>query len=224
MKLVCSKFGLVIDFPENEIQVLRIESSSLFLEFTEMLWQQCATGEGEFIFSEEHKEKRLDKDAEFVSNPFQLNLNNRKILSRLYQELKEHALGVHLDETLNLENHLEQYVIKLCDEVDYPLTYKQEMDLTSLFKMYEVQLDETYEDVIQRLVQYVKMAHQVLNVKLFILMNAKDFFSDIILEELYKTLCYEKVGILLVERHESKRLEKERLTIVDKDACLIYDE
>lgn len=223
MKLICNRYGLQIEFRENEIQVLQIESSSLFLEITEMLWKQCETGEGEFVLSEAYKEKRLDKEAEVIVNPFHLDLNNRKILTKLYQELKESALGTRLEETLKLENHLEQYIIGLCDDVDYPLTYKSEMDIIALLKMFEVKLDETDTDVIERLVQYVKLMHAVLKIQLFVFINFKDFFSEDVLEELYKTLLYEKIGLLLVERHESHSINKERLTIIDKDACVIYD-
>ena len=223
MKLICNRYGLEIEFRENEIQVLQIESSSLFLEITEMLWKQCETGEGEFVLSEAYKEKRLDKEAEVIVNPFRLDLNNRKILTKLYQELKESALGARLEETLKLENHLEQYIIGLCDDVDYPLTYKSEMDIIALLKMFEVKLDETDTDVIERLVQYVKLMHAVLKIQLFVFINFKDFFSEDVLEELYKTLLYEKIGLLLVERHESHSINKERLTIIDKDACVIYD-
>lgn len=223
MKLICNRYGLEIDFHENEIQVLQIESSSLFLEITEMLWRQCQTGEGEFVFSEAFKEKRLDKEAEVIVNPFQLDFNNRKILTRLYQELKESALGARLEETLKLENHLEQYIIGLCDDVDYPLTYKSEMDIIALLKMFDVKLDETDTDVTERLVQYVKLMHAVLKIQLFVFINFKDFFSEKVLEELYKTLLYEKISLLLIERHASHPINKERLTIIDKDACLIYD-
>ena len=188
-----------------------------------MLWKQCETGEGEFVLSEAYKEKRLDKEAEVIVNPFHLDLNNRKILTKLYQELKESALGTRLEETLKLENHLEQYIIGLCDDVDYPLTYKSEMDIIALLKMFEVKLDETDTDVIERLVQYVKLMHAVLKIQLFVFINFKDFFSEDVLEELYKTLLYEKIGLLLVERHESHSINKERLTIIDKDACVIYD-
>ena len=223
MKLICNRYGLEIEFRENEIQVLQIESSSLFLEITEMLWKQCETGEGEFVLSEAYKEKRLDKEAEVIVNPFHLDLNNRKVLTKLYQELKESALGTRLEETLKLENHLEQYIIGLCDDVDYPLTYKSEMDIIALLKMFEVKLDETDTDVIEWLVQYVKLMHAVLKIQVFVFINFKDFFSEEVLEELYKTLLYEKIGLLLVERHESHPISKERLTIIDKDACVIYD-
>ena len=224
MRLLCSAYNLKLDFPENEIQVLRIESSSIFLELVEMFWKQSQTGEGEFVYSRSNMEKRLDKEADLILNPFQIDINNRKILTKVYQELKENALGPHLEETLKVENHLEQFIIALCNDADYPLSYTENPDITSFFKLYEVKLDETDTDTIQRLVQYVKMMHRVLNTQLFIFVNLKDYFSNELLEELYRTLLYEKVGILLVERHESEKIVPERVTIIDKDACLIYDE
>ena len=223
MKLLCSTYNLELNFPENEVQLLRIESSPIFRELTEMLWKQCETGDGEFILSCDNKERRLDKEADIILNPFQIDFNNRKVLAKLYQELKESALGQHLEESLLIENYLEQYVIAICNDLEYPLTYKQNPDIIGYFKLFEVKFDEIDMDTIQRLAQYVKLMHRVLNIQLFIFVNIKDYCSEELLEELYRTLLYEKVGILLLERHESAKIDQERVTIIDKDACLIYD-
>ena len=40
---------------------------------------------------------------------------------------------------------------------------------------------------------------------------------------IFRTLNYEKVNILLIERHETPCLANQTRIIIDKDECVIYD-
>ena len=78
-------------------------------------------------------------------------------------------------------------------------------------------------DVATKIINYIHLAHRVLNTSLFIFINLKSYFSNEDLELLYQTLLYEKVTILLIERYESTKLSFEKHLIIDNDACVIYD-
>ena len=69
----------------------------------------------------------------------------------------------------------------------------------------------------------MRLAHDVLKTRLFILVNGKTFLTMEQLRFLYKQSCYEKYQLLLFEARDSieSRLEGERVTIIDQDACVI---
>ena len=86
MKLVHAPYQLKIDFHENKVQVLVLERAETFAELVGELFAQISGEEGQFLLADQ-KEMDLDKCTEIVVNPFSFEINNRKNLNKLYQEM-----------------------------------------------------------------------------------------------------------------------------------------
>lgn len=69
-----------------------IESPELFVQYTQMLYQQMEGAEGEFILSENDEILDFSKQAEIILNPFGLDFNDRRIQKKLYSELQKSRL------------------------------------------------------------------------------------------------------------------------------------
>ena len=67
---------------ENSIGV-----TELFSKYVGELYKQANKDEGEFVLSENNKEIDIAKYSEIVINPLSVEINNRKILNKLYEEL-----------------------------------------------------------------------------------------------------------------------------------------
>ena len=223
MRMVCKEYGIDCLFQEHYATELLIDSSDIFLRFMTKIWKQYH-GEEEFlIISEFDKEIRFDKVVEIISDPFQLDVNNRKILTKIYQSIVRESQESNQEQILQLQSLMEKYVIESCDNSDFILTYTPNLDLTDLLKMYNVQIDTTDMDVASRLLSYIKMSHRVLGTTLFVLVNIKSYFVQGIWEQLIHTLCYENINVLLIERNDMGVLGQEKRIIIDKDACIICD-
>lgn len=85
--LVNTFYNLELRLIENEITVLSLEAPSAYQKIMHDLWQQYNGNEGSFILSENGKELKIQKNVECIYNPFTVNLNDKKILTKLYQEL-----------------------------------------------------------------------------------------------------------------------------------------
>ena len=221
--MICKEYGINILLDENYITELLIESPNMFLPFMTKLWQQYRGEEDFIIFSQFDKELHLDKVAEIVSDPFQIDVNNRKILVKIYQNIVKEMQEKNLEQMWKLQSLMEKYVIEVCETSEFLLTYDANPDFIDLLKMYNVHVDNTEMDLVSRIIAYVKLSHRVLNTSLYIFVNLKSYFSNEILEKLYQTLCYEKINILLIERYDRGALDLERRIIIDKDACVIYE-
>lgn len=222
MRMVCNEYGLDYLFKENVAAELLLDSPELFFSFISRLLGQY-NGEDFIIFSESDKELHLNKIGEIITNPFQIDLNNRKLLTKIIEDtLKEYQ--EHCSEKmLQLQSDIERFIINVCDSSDYALTYKDNPVFTELMKLYNVHVDSSNMDIVSKLVYYVKLSHRVLNTSLFIFVNLKAYFSNEALELFLQTLSYEKVYIMLIERYDSSLVYNERRIIIDRDACIIYD-
>ena len=223
MRMFCEEYHLDCIFEEDKVMELLIESPVLFQDFIVNLRLQYE-GKGEFaIFSEAGKEIDLAKKAEMITDPLQMDINNRKILSKIYQEIVKTQQDTNLEKMMQIQSLLEQFVLEACEESQYALTYHSNIDFSDILKVFDVHVDYEEMDLVSRMIAYIRMMHRVLNISLFVFVNIKAYFSDDILEALYQTLSYENVYILLIERYESTFINKEKRVILDKDACVICD-
>lgn len=224
MRIVCNSYGLDLLLEENCVTELLIDSPEHFQSFLYGLLEQYNGGDDYIIISEADKNLRLNKVAEIITDPFHVDVNNRKILTQLYCSMIRESMDTNLEMMLQLQTAMEKFVIEVCEQSEYSLSYNSNPDFSDLLKLYNVHIDIDGLDLASKLLSYIKLSHRILNTSLYIFVNLKAFFSNEVLEQLFKTICYEKVNILLVERYDSSVLEHEKRVIIDKDACIIYDE
>lgn len=86
MKFIYGERELTLEFRENEVQVITIENREYFSAFLQNLYNQSQGSEGDIILSEGEKILSLNKVAEIVWNPFSVDINNKKILGKLFQK------------------------------------------------------------------------------------------------------------------------------------------
>ena len=93
MKLVHPDMQMQIILKEGIVHEWILESPALFSRFVGELVVQADGGEGRFVLSEDMEETKLSKVAEVIVNPFSVDINSRKMLSKLYGELEKTACG-----------------------------------------------------------------------------------------------------------------------------------
>ncbi len=88
MKLVYSDLNLKFEFRENECQVLVVENPKTFSEIVGDFHRQMLGEEDKLVLSENDKVLLLEKNCDLIINPYDLEINNRRVLGKLYQEMK----------------------------------------------------------------------------------------------------------------------------------------
>lgn len=223
MRMICKEYGIDYVFDENYATELLIESSDLLQTFVQRLLQQANGGDDYIILSRANSELRFDKVAEMIIDPFNLDINNRKIISRIYQGIMQECNENIPENYITLKTMMEQFIIGICENSEFFLTYDSNPDFINILKMYDVRIDNEDTDLQSRILNYIKLLHRLLNIELFVFVNLKSFISKEILVELYQTLCYEKVNVLLIERQDYGLIENEHRIIIDQAACVLYD-
>lgn len=224
MKLVYPEFDIILDMETDKVNVLISENRKLFANLLGDLHEQVLGGEGEFILSECCKPISMSKVADIIFNPYSVDLNDRKIQTRLYKEIADIANTNMFKEQGDINEVLTDYVEKLIQLVPYNLDYSADICVSDLLKLYGVKLLPYGSGFLDRILSYIKIMHQLAGIKLFIFVNLKQYFEENDLSELYKECAYEHVNLLIVEGEETAPIEGENHWIIDKDLCIIRDE
>lgn len=221
MKLLHTKYDLCIDFEKRSKQVLVIEEPGVFAEIVQCIYQQIQGDAGEFILSGDNEKIPISKKAELILSPINFDINNRKIINKLYEEMKCISDECFYTEVGEIHSKIIKYFDELSVKLPYPIQYSMEMNVLTLFKLYELKLEFDELSLFERVLEYIKVLGMLTDIKLLFLVDIKAFFSDEKIGELYKAASYYCVNLLLIESVQRNTIEEERIYIIDKDKCLI---
>ena len=222
MRLVYPEMEIDLLIQELEPLILVVENPIYFTDMTETLWNQINGQDGKWILSDNGKTLKIDKKVDFIINPFSVTSNDRKILNKIYSELNAVALENYMVELSRVNAQIISLLDIISQTTPYPMVYNLDMDLTGIFKLYDVKVEEECTSLMEKLLSYIKLRHQVTGIDLFVFLNLKQYFSVDQIELLYEGCRYEQVGLLDIENHQyNYRLNSEKYLIIDEDLCII---
>ena len=221
MKLVNAELMLDIDIDENKPAVLVIENPRVMTEAVGQLYDDWISGEGDFILSEDNKQLSFERTVEVIINPFSLEFNSRRIQNKLYGELLE-AESEYVEEKARIQSLIINYLDKLTRNVPYEMI-SNELDLDSmkLFKMFDVRIEPQCESLLEKIVEFTKIAARLLKKKLLVFVTVCNYLDVDEVEALQEICCYNKVNVLFLESHEQTFPFPVKTYIIDRDKCLI---
>ena len=222
MKLVYTELEQQLIFQENRVNVLVIEHKELFRRMIQELAKQIDGVEGRFVLSDNDKILKIDKDVCLVVNPFALEINSRKALTGLYNELGK--LGMNEENYLNtcrVKGQIAESISGLLNQVDYALKFQDDFNLQSLFKALEVEFESGEENFLEGLVYFMDVCSKFQKVKILAFVNLKTYLTNDELKKIYKEAFYRKIQLLLLENSVEQELAEEAVCIVDDDLCVV---
>lgn len=76
--------------------------------------------------------------------------------------------------------------------------------------------------LLEQIVDYCTLCKQLLKKKLFLMAGFKDLMSEDEFMEFKKMIEYNKIPLLMIERHTHKTFDDhDNMTIIDKDLCVL---
>ncbi len=223
MKLAYKDMEHVIEFHENQVEILLLESQDCFSKFIEELYLQIQNGAGPFVFSEENCEINVSKWVNLIIEPFTLNINSKPILSKVMANVKLNALGEnHYLRTLEMKGLIKSYIMQLTDVEHWELSVSENVDLDMIFKSVNLKIFDDYISLLEKIVSYVISVNDILGINIFIFTNLNTYLSMEELSQLYTECFYRKIFLLLVENNLREYLPCENVCVIDKELCEIY--
>ncbi len=222
MCLVHSRSNIKLEIEEGKISILVIENPSIMREVLLELEVQLQGESGDFVLSADYEPVSIHKNLVLVKDPLAIDCNDKKILTKLYQNIADEEKVKYCIERDKFDEAYLEYLRELCLLSPLPLVYDQRLSLAELLKTAHVVIDHTIENYVESLWLYIKVMGDLLHIKVFAFVNLKCFLSNDELNLLYKQCYYEQKLLLLIESYDSPYRTDEKKCIVDVDGCVIY--
>lgn len=215
------KYNFSIQLKENQVSILTIENTDVFSHVIEDLTSQINGGEGSLILADKEKLLELSKYADLIMNPFEINCNDKRILNVLYGELKQNIINDFYKDFNILNSEISTFIERVSNSIPYPICYKDNLDSLGLLKYSELRIDDNYECLLERVINYLRVQKEICGIQIVVFINLKDYFSSDETQELYEFCFNKKIHIIIVEGHPHNVLESEQVLVIDKDLCYI---
>ena len=208
---------------EQSPQLLIIENPAEFYSVICDLNNQFEGVTGSFAFSRDGQALSPEKSGTMVTNIFNLDLNDKKILNLLYKRLESIALS----ENVSLFNELNAKTISFIAELSYNVPFAldyEELQPIDYFKAASVSLEKAYESLEEKIVCYINALIELKKCEFFVFVNLKSVLNDEKLALIYSHCQKEQVGLLLLESSKARPLiNNERAIIITDDLCEIVE-
>lgn len=221
MKLYNSKLGLEVDFDENQVINLTVESSDAFADFVYNLYKQVGGDEGDFVMAEAEKTLSMAKNACIVTNPLIVNCEDRRIMNQLYKNLSDHVAKEHFEKFAEVNQHIIGFVDYVINTSEYNLVTDTDFVVANLLKYCNVHISTEYENFAEKFIDYLRAVKTICKLDVVFVINLKQYFNENYLFEIYKFCFYNKIFLVNVENIKSEAIEGDKYVIIDKDLCLL---
>ena len=224
MKIINREWHRQIELEENVIHTLVFENKLYYREIILELLKQHKGLEGGFVLSEKNKEIAFDKNSYFISDLFNIDINNKKILTKVYATLQK-QVEEDIVEYNQLASVIKRYFERLIFNNNLDLEQDEEIDVMALLKLGDFKIHFEESNYLEKIIKYMRVLIDSCGVKVIFLIGLHSIFNDDEIREFYKEICLNKIKIVNIETQQfsdySNENYKELIYIFDKDNCEI---
>ncbi|MBW6409666.1 type II-A CRISPR-associated protein Csn2 [Clostridium weizhouense] len=216
-----------IKFNINKVNVLEINNKELFNKVVYALNKNINTNEyfGEMYLYEKNEEIDLNRNCMIIHDFYNIFSNQTKILKGFYDDIEKEYKFNYEDETIiSLQKPLIKSVRDILIEYDYELTQKETIEIKDLLKIMDVRFDVNYYDKpLENVFLLIDLIANFKICKVLIFVNAKCFFTQEELVEIYKMIVYKRINVLFVEYYKGESNKAyENKVLIDEDFDEFY--
>lgn len=222
MKLTMPSYGVELLLKENCINLLVIENRRVFSEAVGNLWRQSKTGEeGLFVLSDKEKIYDISKNLECIINPFAVDCNDKKIVTKILQQLKEECLDFYYGETVEMRMRLISFAEKITSNVHNDIEFDYNFDLVNILKAMGLRVGNNQDSQLGLVIEYISLLHSFCGINIFVFVNIKNYLTHEEIQELYNASFLKKIHLILLESEIKEPIDSENAWLIDDDSCII---
>lgn len=220
MKAVFKQVQAEMNFENTRIYTLAIENKKLLRNL--ILSFENGTSEDYLVFSDKDTPFEFSAKGMFISNPLCLNLDNKKLLTKINTFLEQESREYYSENLIQIKTSLNDLGNLLAEKLDFTFEFNGDIDTSSIIKLLSFKISKGTDTELDLLGRYIISLATYLNIKLFAIPYLHSFYSDEELEELFKTLSLNEINVLCLDYVTPKSRSKyETLQIIDSDLCCI---
>lgn len=215
-----------IEVTENEVTLLIIKNNHLFAKIVKLLslYGDKEYNNEELILVDKDNIMKI-KDFELITDIIHLSLNDKKILSSIYQNIQDSLiLNNDLYEKYNTSIlNINKVILNELNNYNISFTYDIELPINSYLKTINVKIeDDLNELVFSKLLDYIEIYSELFPNNLLIFVGVVSYLDDQELNELFKYIVYKKIKCLFIENLDSRKINCKKYIIFDDFSEDIY--
>lgn len=204
MNIVHPEYFEEISVSEDEPYTLIIENGKVYRRAVIELYRQSVTDEGGYITSIGNELVSFSKNCAVITDVFNVDVNERKILGKLQNEIVKEYAGSEL--YYSISELLNQFGIKVCNSSEYSLTFNDNIPLPEIIRLLGIRVNIEYADSLESIIDYFVLCMKLLKKKMFITIGVKDIMDECEFRMFNKMIEYNKIPLLMIERHTHKKI------------------
>ena len=224
MKIINKNWQRKIEIEDNIIYTLVFENKKYYRENIIELINQHKGNEGSYILSNDNKEISFDKNSYIITDIFNIDINNKKVLSKIYSSLLKEIVE-NISSYNELSTNIRVYFEKLIFNSSLEIEQGEEIDMCSLLKLGDFKIHVEQDDFLEKFVKFLKVLTELCGCKIIFVVGLHTVFTQDEIIEIYKEVCLNKINIINIEYQQFNNLSnenyKEIVYIFDEDNCEI---
>lgn len=203
----------------NELVYLN-DSISLILIENPILYRNLAYDlRNEIIISDEENVLDIDKCGLIIYNPFDLNLNDSRLIKLMYKKLDKLRTEQHNIMIAELNDSIRDLVYDLSLNLDVSVDIGSDIDFQKMLSAIDLKfVDPTFESFVEMFIKYLKIYLMFTNIKIVFTFGLLQLFSEDELNEIKKEVLL--LDIKIVDFKIQQKNIKSSI-VIDKDWCII---
>lgn len=218
MILKINGFENDINFSKDNVNVIEVRNARCFSHLLGILNEKISGLEGEeiFLIDDDNKELNMSKEMYIVFDLFNIDYNSKKILAKIYEQIKE---NIEKNQDLEFEDmitKIRNYLICEINELPFEFVMKQDLEIVEVLKLFGLKIDnQNYNTVLEKVEILIDIISTVGVARVLVLPNLKQYLTNEELLELYKYSLYNNVKLLLIERNCLEKLDYESVLCIN---------
>ena len=224
MKIINKNWQRKIEIEDNIIYTLVFENKKYYRENIIELINQHKGNEGSYILSNDNKEISFDKNSYIITDIFNIDINNKKVLSKIYSSLLKEIVD-DISSYNELSTNIKAYFEKLIFNSSLEIEQGEDIDISSLLKLGDFKIHVEQDNILEKFVKFLKVLTDLCGRKIIFVVGLHNVFTQDEIIEIYKEVCLNKINIINIEYRQFSNLSNENyreiVYIFDKDNCEI---
>ena len=224
MKIINKNWQRKIEIEDNIIYTVVFENKKYYRENIIELINQHKGNEGSYILSNDNKEISFDKNSYIITDIFNIDINNKKVLSKIYSSLLKEIVE-DVSSYNELSTNIRVYFEKLIFNSSLEIEQNEEIDMSSLLKLGDFRVHVENDDILEKFLKFLKVLTELCGYKIIFVVGLHNVFTQNEIIKIYKEVCLNKINIINIEYQQFNNLSnenyKEIVYIFDGDNCEI---
>jgi CRISPR type II-A-associated protein Csn2 len=221
MKIVFPEISHMFEVKNDYVNELIVENQKFMTHILEDLNNQMEGNEGLVVLSKNDKIIQISKHCEIINVFVPFEINQKQLVNKLtYAFEKQAVIEDNYEKTMEALSNLEVFLNDIAFEMPGDILFNK-LTISSLAKAVGLGFKEEYENLGEKLLDYIELVNEYDGDKLFITVNLRSYLNNPDMQKLIDMVKNRNYYLFMIESLEREMLDNTKRYLIDSDMCEI---